>query len=69
MTVTTPINANIAPPGHYMIHVLNDAEVPSVAKIIQNSRNGTGGDTTAPSKVPGLSVTTISASQLIWLGL
>ena len=64
ITVTAPINANIAPPGLYMIHVLNGTGIPSVAKIIQIPGTGTGGDTTAPSKVLGLSVTTISASQL-----
>ena len=35
ITVSAPINANIAPPGYYMIHVLNGSGVPSVAKIIQ----------------------------------
>jgi fibronectin type 3 domain-containing protein len=59
VTVSAPINANIAPPGYYMIHVLNGAGVPSVAKIIQipGTGSGVGGDTTPPSKVVGLSVT------------
>lgn len=35
VTVSAPINANVAPPGFYMIHILNSAEVPSVSKIIQ----------------------------------
>ena len=64
ITVSAPINANIAPPGLYMIHVLNGTGVPSVAKIIQIPGTGTGGDTTAPSKVPRSDVTTVSGSQL-----
>ena len=55
VTVSAPINANIAPPGYYMIHVLNGSLVPSTAQIIQIP--GTGGDTTPPAKVAGLSVT------------
>jgi Domain of unknown function (DUF1929) len=41
ITVSAPINANIAPPGYYMIHVLTGstttAFVPSVARIIKIS--------------------------------
>ncbi len=35
LTVTTPSSRNLAPPGHYMIFVLNKAGVPSVARIIR----------------------------------
>ena len=35
VTVSAPINPNVAPPGYYMIHVLDVAGVPSVAKIIR----------------------------------
>jgi hypothetical protein len=35
ITVSAPINANIAPPGYYMIHVLNKSKIPSTAKIIK----------------------------------
>jgi hypothetical protein len=31
LTVTAPSNGNIAPPGYYMLFVLNSAGVPSVA--------------------------------------
>ena len=34
VTVSAPINPNVAPPGYYMIHVLDATGVPSVAKII-----------------------------------
>jgi hypothetical protein len=33
--VAAPINASVAPPGPYMIHILNAQNIPSQAKIIQ----------------------------------
>lgn len=35
LNVTAPANANLCPPGHYMMFILNGEGVPSVAKIIQ----------------------------------
>jgi NPCBM/NEW2 domain/Domain of unknown function (DUF1929)/Glyoxal oxidase N-terminus len=35
LTVTSPNNANLAPPGYYMLFVMNSSGVPSVARIIQ----------------------------------
>jgi hypothetical protein len=35
LTVNAPPNSNIAPPGYYMLFVLNQAGVPSVARFIQ----------------------------------
>jgi hypothetical protein len=35
VTVSAPVNAKIAPPGYYMIHILNNAGVPSKAKVIK----------------------------------
>jgi chitodextrinase len=67
ITVSAPINANIAPPGYYMIHVLNSARIPSTAKIIQipgSGSGGGGGDTTPPSKVLSLTATATSGSQI-----
>jgi hypothetical protein len=37
LNVTMPANANMAPPGHYMLFILNDAGVPSVGSIVQIS--------------------------------
>ena len=37
LKATAPPNANICPPGHYMLFILNSQGVPSVAKIIQIS--------------------------------
>jgi len=35
LTITAPANPNLAPPGYYMLFLLNGSGVPSVAKIIQ----------------------------------
>jgi hypothetical protein len=35
LQITPPPNANYAPPGYYMLFILNTAGVPSVAKIVQ----------------------------------
>ena len=35
VAVQAPANANLAPPGHYMLFVLNQQDVPSVASIIR----------------------------------
>ncbi len=35
LTVTAPPNGNIAPPGYYMLFLINSSGVPSVAKSIQ----------------------------------
>jgi hypothetical protein len=35
VTVTAPANGNVCPPGHYMLFLLNQNKVPSVATIVQ----------------------------------
>jgi galactose oxidase len=35
LSVTAPANANLAPPGHYILFVLNAVGVPSVGQIVQ----------------------------------
>ena len=35
VTVKAPINNKLAPPGYYLVHVLNSAGVPSVGKFIK----------------------------------
>lgn len=39
LSVTMPANGNLAPPGYYMLFILNSSGVPSVAKIINLSQN------------------------------
>ena len=40
LNVVAPSNPNLAPPGYYMLFILNSNGVPSVAKIIQISSTG-----------------------------
>jgi len=35
LTVTAPANGNTAPPGYYMLFILNSNGVPSIAPIMQ----------------------------------
>jgi galactose oxidase len=35
VTVTAPANGNVCPPGHYMLFLLNQSKVPSIATIVQ----------------------------------
>jgi hypothetical protein len=35
LTVTAPLSGDLAPPGHYLMFVLDDNGVPSVARIVQ----------------------------------
>ena len=37
LDVAAPSEANVAPPGPYMLFILNGSGVPSVAKIVQRS--------------------------------
>jgi hypothetical protein len=38
LTITAPANGNVAPPGYYMLFILNADSVPSVAKIVKVGR-------------------------------
>jgi hypothetical protein len=51
VTVSAPVNAKIAPPGYYMIHVLNSAGIPSIAKVIKipGTESPPPSDTTLPT--------------------
>jgi hypothetical protein len=65
VVVKAPVNSRIAPPGYYMLHILNSSQVPSIAQIIKIP--GTGAppaDTTPPSQVTGLAATTVNSSQI-----
>src|SRR5207249_6171757 len=35
LTVSSPPNGNVAPPGYYMLFILNSAGVPSLAKFVR----------------------------------
>ena len=51
LTLTSPANANIAPPGYYMLFALNAQGVPSVSKIDQ-ARPGRARRPAAPGRQP-----------------
>ncbi|MGH8574876.1 MAG: galactose oxidase-like domain-containing protein, partial [Gammaproteobacteria bacterium] len=46
LDVTAPPNGNVAPPGYYLLFILNGSGVPSVAKFVQL------GDTAIPDTTP-----------------
>jgi hypothetical protein len=49
VTVSAPLNGRLAPPGMYLIHVLNGAGVPSAGRFIQiPGTSGPPPDTTGP---------------------
>ena len=52
LDITTPANANLAPPGHYMLFIVNGTGVPSMASIVQVS--GTATPPPPPAPAPAL---------------
>jgi hypothetical protein len=58
LNVTAPSSTNTAPPGYYMLFVLNGSGVPSVASIIQL------GDAALPAAPSGLTATTPLSSDV-----
>jgi hypothetical protein len=60
LSLTTPPNGNIAPPGYYMLFLIDSAGVPSKAQFIQLSTHG--------STPPSGSITTPSTNVTIFAG-
>ena len=56
LNLTSPPNSNIAPPGYYMLFILNSSGVPSVASMVQIS--------SAPADVPPTGTITSPASNV-----
>jgi hypothetical protein len=59
LNVTAPSNPNLAPPGYYMLFILNSTGVPSVAKIVQLTGSApppTPTPTPTPTPNPGVNV-------------
>jgi hypothetical protein len=52
LSVTSPANQNIAPPGHYLLSILNANGVPSVSKVIQIVNTSTPPGDCAPPAAP-----------------
>ena len=57
LNVTAPPNGNIAPPGYYMLFMLNAAGVPSVARFVQLSSPSPNQAPTATIISPAANVT------------
>jgi len=64
LNVTAPPNSNIAPPGYYLLFILNSSGVPSVAQFIQLSLHPTDTPPTGTITSPS-SNQTITAGQSI----
>ena len=62
LTATAPANANIAPPGVYMLFITDANGVPSVAKMVTVS--ATAPDTSPPTAPSGLTATASGSSQV-----
>jgi Galactose oxidase-like, Early set domain/PKD domain len=66
LTVTAPPNGNIAPPGYYMLFMLNAAGVPSIASFVQLAPTSSSNEPpTATITNPGSSMT-INAGQSVF---
>ena len=65
LNVTAPASANLAPPGYYMLFIVNNAGVPSVAAWV---RFGTpAGDTESPTAPANLSgAGAVGSAALTW---
>ncbi|MGH8563209.1 MAG: galactose oxidase-like domain-containing protein [Gammaproteobacteria bacterium] len=59
LSVTAPPSGNVAPPGYYLLFLLNGSGVPSAAKIIQ-VHDAPPSPTVGPSCLPDVIVTSIS---------
>jgi PKD repeat protein len=57
LNVTAPPNGNIAPPGYYMVFVLNTAGVPSVARFVRLAASVPNQPPTATITSPATNVT------------
>ena len=58
LNVTAPPNGNIAPPGYYMLFVLNSAGVPSVARFVKVSAS-------VPNQAPVATITTPASNVTV----
>jgi hypothetical protein len=64
LTVSGPQNANVAPPGWYMVFLIDNNGVPSYAQIVQVDA---AGDTQAPTAPASLSATAVTGgANLAW---
>jgi hypothetical protein len=68
LNVTAPPNGNIAPPGYYMVFILNSAGVPSVAGFVQLSQSATDVPPAAAITSPANDVTINPGQPVSFVG-
>lgn len=68
LNVTGPPNGNIAPPGYYMIFLINNAGVPSVAKFVQVSTASTDTPPTGSITSPATDVSIAAGQSVTFAG-
>ena len=68
LNVTAPPHANIAPPGYYMLFVLNAAGVPSVARFVRLSPAPPNQPPTAVISSPSTNVTVAAGGSVSFSG-
>ncbi len=68
LNVTAPPHANIAPPGYYMLFVLNTAGVPSVARFVRLSPAPPNQPPTAVINSPSSNVTVAAGGSVSFSG-
>jgi hypothetical protein len=68
LTVTGPPNGNIAPPGYYMLFLINNAGVPSVAKFVQVSIAPTDVSPTGTITTPATDVSIPQGQSVTFAG-
>src|SRR5438094_408372 len=68
LNVTAPPNGNIAPPGYYMLFVLNSAGVPSLASFVRLSTTNPNPPPTATIRSPSGNVTVNRGEPVFFSG-
>src|SRR5204862_2614703 len=68
LNVTAPPNSNIAPPGYYMLFVLNSAGVPSVAAFVRLAAGVANQPPTATITSPASNVTVNPGGSVSFAG-
>ncbi len=68
LNVVSPPTSNIAPPGYYMLFILNSAGVPSVASIVQLSANPTDQPPHSTITSPAADATVIAGHSISFAG-
>jgi len=63
LTATAPPNANVCPPGHYLLFILNAQGVPSVAEAAALAAAGPSAQLISPRLVIGSATCALASSE------